>query len=78
MPYANRITQGRFTYNGVTYDLPRKFAADHPHTLHGTGSVTLAQAWHWPSITGPSCAKRLSRAGNPFTMAAGRMGARSG
>ncbi|KHL25101.1 hypothetical protein PK98_11945 [Croceibacterium mercuriale] len=37
VPYANRIADGRFTHEGVSYDLPRNFGADHPHSLHGTG-----------------------------------------
>jgi aldose 1-epimerase len=42
VPYANRIADGRFTHEGATYDLPRNFGADHPHSLHGTGWL---RAW---------------------------------
>lgn len=35
-PYANRIANGRFGFDGRDYQLPRNFG-DHPHSIHGTG-----------------------------------------
>ena len=36
VPYANRIAEGRFAFNGQQYRLPLNFGA-HPHSLHGHG-----------------------------------------
>lgn len=36
VPYTNRIADGRFSFDGADYTLPRNFKPDHPHTLHGT------------------------------------------
>ncbi|PSO10106.1 epimerase [Sphingobium sp. AEW4] len=36
VPYANRIANGRFGFDGRDYQLPRNFG-DHPHSIHGTG-----------------------------------------
>lgn len=36
VPYANRIAQGRFDFDGQGYRLPPNFG-DHPHSLHGVG-----------------------------------------
>ncbi len=36
IPYANRIANGRFGFDGRDYQLPRNFG-DHPHSIHGTG-----------------------------------------
>jgi len=36
VPYANRIANGRFTFDGVEIRLPLNFG-DHPHSLHGVG-----------------------------------------
>ena len=36
VPYANRIANGRFEFDGQTHRLPLNFG-DHPHSLHGLG-----------------------------------------
>jgi aldose 1-epimerase len=36
VPYANRIADGRFAFDGQDYQLPRNFG-DHPHSIHGFG-----------------------------------------
>jgi aldose 1-epimerase len=36
VPYANRIADGRFDFDGRSVQLPRNFG-DHPHSLHGVG-----------------------------------------
>lgn len=36
VPYANRIADGRFSFGGQSYQLPRNFG-DHPHSIHGFG-----------------------------------------
>ncbi|WP_043151181.1 aldose 1-epimerase [Sphingobium sp. Ant17] len=36
VPYANRIADGRFRFDGQGYQLPLNFG-DHPHSLHGHG-----------------------------------------
>lgn len=36
VPYANRIAQGRFTFEGREIALPRNHGT-HPHSLHGVG-----------------------------------------
>src|SRR5215831_9266065 len=36
VPYANRIANGRFSYRGRSWQLPKNFGA-HPHALHGVG-----------------------------------------
>lgn len=36
VPYANRIAEGRFDFDGANYRLPLNFG-DHPHSLHGFG-----------------------------------------
>ena len=36
VPYANRIAQGRFAFDGADHQLPRNFG-DHPHSIHGFG-----------------------------------------
>lgn len=36
VPYANRIADGRFEFEGQAITLPRNFG-DHPHSLHGVG-----------------------------------------
>lgn len=36
LPYANRIAQGRFAWDGHTHRLARNFG-DHPHAIHGVG-----------------------------------------
>lgn len=41
--YANRIGNGRFTLDGVTYDLPRNQAGR--HTLHGGGNGFGKRPW---------------------------------
>ena len=33
VPYANRIAQGRFAFDGADHQLPRNFG-DHPHSIH--------------------------------------------
>lgn len=39
VPWAGRIRNGRFTFDGVDYQMPINFA---PHAIHGTG---FEQAW---------------------------------
>lgn len=39
VPYANRIADGRFTFEDVDYRLPLNFG-DHPHSIHGFGWQT--------------------------------------
>lgn len=41
VPYANRIADGRFSFDGERYQLPLNFG-DHPHSIHGFGWQT---AW---------------------------------
>jgi aldose 1-epimerase len=36
VPFCNRIGNGRFSWDGVDYQLERNFG-DHPHTIHGAG-----------------------------------------
>ncbi|MEM9439173.1 MAG: aldose 1-epimerase [Pseudomonadota bacterium] len=36
VPYSNRIAEGRFTYNGRTYQLPLNMPPE-PHAIHGDG-----------------------------------------
>ena len=36
VPFANRIANGRFTFDGRTIQLPKNFG-DHSHVLHGQG-----------------------------------------
>ncbi len=36
VPFANRIANGTFAFDGETVHLPRNFG-DHPHALHGQG-----------------------------------------
>lgn len=36
LPYANRIANGRFAFDGREHSLPLNFG-DHPHSIHGTG-----------------------------------------
>lgn len=36
VPYANRIAQGRFRFDGQDIQLPLNFG-DHPHSIHGLG-----------------------------------------
>lgn len=36
VPYANRIANGRFAFEGEAHQLPLNFG-DHPHSLHGLG-----------------------------------------
>lgn len=36
VPYPNRIDRGRFTFEGLCYELPPNHG-DHPHSLHGLG-----------------------------------------
>lgn len=36
VPYANRIADGRFAFEGSDYQLPLNFG-DHPHSIHGFG-----------------------------------------
>ena len=36
VPYANRIADGRFAFEGADYQLPLNFG-DHPHSIHGFG-----------------------------------------
>jgi aldose 1-epimerase len=42
LPYCNRIEKGRFTWNGVSYQLDPGFG-DQRHALHGVG---LRQRWN--------------------------------
>lgn len=39
VPYANRIADGRFAFEGADYQLPLNFG-DHPHSIHGFGWQT--------------------------------------
>jgi aldose 1-epimerase len=39
VPYANRIADGRFAFDGADYQLPLNFG-DHPHSIHGFGWQT--------------------------------------
>ncbi|EQB11444.1 aldose 1-epimerase [Sphingobium lactosutens] len=39
VPYANRIAEGRFTFDGEEHRLPLNFG-DHPHSIHGLGWQT--------------------------------------
>lgn len=41
VPYANRIADGRFMFDGQDHQLPLNFG-DHPHSIHGFGWQT---AW---------------------------------
>ncbi|BBD96898.1 aldose 1-epimerase [Sphingobium amiense] len=36
VPYANRIAEGRFVFDGAAHQLPLNFG-DHPHSIHGFG-----------------------------------------
>lgn len=36
LPYANRVAEGRLSFGGKAWRLPRNFG-DHPHSLHGVG-----------------------------------------
>lgn len=36
VPFCNRIAYGRFTWQGVRYQIERNFG-DHPHAIHGVG-----------------------------------------
>ena len=36
VPFCNRIGLGRFTWDGIAYQLDRNFG-DHPHAIHGVG-----------------------------------------
>lgn len=48
VPYANRIANGRFAFDGVSAQLPLNFG-DHPHSLHGVG---WQSRWEVSSSTG--------------------------
>ncbi len=45
VPYAGRIRNGRFRFDGVDYQMPTNFA---PHAIHGTG---FEQSWDAAPIT---------------------------
>jgi aldose 1-epimerase len=55
VPYANRIAQGRFRWEGVEYALPRNFP-DSVHPLHGVG---WRRAWQIVCVDAHSCRLRL-------------------
>ncbi|MGZ4723316.1 MAG: aldose epimerase family protein [Ilumatobacteraceae bacterium] len=45
VPYAGRIRNGRFRFDGVDYQMPTNFA---PHAIHGTG---FEQSWDAAPVT---------------------------
>lgn len=47
LPYANRIGQGRFTWEGQSYQLHRNIPG-HPHALHGVG---WARPWQIEALS---------------------------
>jgi aldose 1-epimerase len=59
VPYANRISHGRFTFAGKAYRVPLNFG-DHPHSLHGTG---WQSAWTVQSAGEAAVSMALSHEG---------------
>ena len=55
VPYANRIADGRFRWDGRAHRLVENFPAS-PHPLHGVG---WRRAWHVVSADECSCVLRL-------------------
>jgi aldose 1-epimerase len=55
VPYANRIAQGRFRWEGVEYALPQNFPGS-AHPLHGVG---WRRAWQIVCAEADSCRLRL-------------------
>jgi aldose 1-epimerase len=55
VPYANRIAQGRFRWQGVEYALPQNFPGS-VHPLHGVG---WRRAWQVVCVDAHSCRLRL-------------------
>jgi aldose 1-epimerase len=55
VPYANRIAQGRFCWEGADYALPENFP-DSAHPLHGVG---WRRAWQVVFVDVHSCRLRL-------------------
>lgn len=43
VPFSNRIAEGRFSFEGKSYQLVKNFG-DHPHTIHGVG---WERAWDY-------------------------------
>lgn len=68
VPFANRIAQGAFVWNGRTIRLPRNFG-DHPHVLHGHGWQAM---WRVISHIGPHALLRYEHAAGdwPWTYVA--------
>lgn len=58
VPYANRIADGRFAFDGQDYQLPRNFG-DHPHSIHGFGW----QATWTEKATAPASARLVHEHG---------------
>lgn len=56
--YANRIASGRFTLDGVTYDLPRNFLGR--HTLHGGAEGFSAREWGFAAVSEDAVTLHLS------------------
>jgi aldose 1-epimerase len=55
LPYANRIGQGQFDWDGRTYTLRRNLPG-HPHSLHGVG---WQRSWQIDALTDASIHMRL-------------------
>lgn len=60
VPYANRIANGRFEFEGRAIELPRNFG-DHPHPLHGVGWLA---AWQVAERSDRSATLTLDHAGD--------------
>jgi aldose 1-epimerase len=55
VPYANRIAEGRFLWDGRAHRLAENFPAS-PHPLHGVG---WRRPWHIVAVDERSCVLRL-------------------
>ncbi len=69
LPYANRIANGRFTWDGRDYQLPLNFA-DHPHSIHGVG---WQQPWRVAGMTDNAATLSIAHDGGaawPFAFTA--------
>ncbi len=60
VPYANRIADGRFAFEGRAYQLPRNFG-DHPHSVHGVGWQT---SWEVVEHVADAVTLRYAHPGN--------------